>query len=476
MLHRHVLDACLLTASVNTDAAICLTPKVGTPLSDLIQSGSTLVEASDDAVDLTESISFNSMLKDSGGSIPHDLAMEEIVKLASDAVSTMLNVTRNVVRPIIVDQTEMLDVFLDEELKHGHRHEILPVFLENAFANPSITSLTDRYAETPVRDVLRGTALFPERDGAELLELIKTGISRIDVDIATILDDLPPEFLVNHYNHTFRGFPKPPESGLDEQAQQRIDRAGAMISFFIAKRFHEETPEGVEVSAAEFAEAVAIQMSQAGRRIYRIVSQREAFIRQQRLILSMPTASQTNRPIIVVGEVYNQYLKEGGKPEWLMGACLAGERAPTPNTLNAESEMFQRMYERAERLHKSQNNAKRVSAMVSGMRKQLLTYISAVDESDKSIIIDTKEVLRKRANEVLESVAVHANLSTYEYVRKVVCSVFFPHTQSFRILSDIDAHAAKNPSLTPREAATLTTIDLVCEWVASQIEVKRNVK
>ena len=57
-----------------------------------------------------------------------------------------------------------------------------------------------------------------------------------------------------------------------------------------------------------------------------------------------------------------------------------------------------------------------------------------------------------------------------------MCKVFFPHTQALRILSDIDAHAQNNPSLSPREAATLATIDLVCEWAASQIDVTRNAR
>jgi hypothetical protein len=476
MLHRHVLDACLTTATLNADANVLFKPKPATPLAELIQAGTTLIEPSDDSMSLTETISANSMLKDAGGSIPHDRSMEEIVKLAADAVSGMLNITRNVVRPIILDQVEMLDAHLDEELTHGHRHEILPVFLEDAFSNTSIVALVEKYAETAVDAPPLSSAIFPAFDGAQLRELIKTGITRIDNDVDTLLADLPPEFLIELYQSKFRAQTIASKVNLSSQAAARIERAEAIMSFFIAKRFYEETPEGVTVSLPEFKEAAASHLAQAGRRVYRTIAQREAFIRQQRLILDMPHASNTEKPILVVGEVYNQYLKEGGKPEWVMGACLAGEKLPSPNTLNSESETFQRMYDRAERLHKSQNNAKRVSVMVSGIRKQLMAYIAAVDESDKSIIIDPKDVLRQRVEEVVSGIAVHANLSTYEYVRVVVCMVFFPHTQALRILSDIDAHALKNPSLSPREAATLATIDLVCEWAASQVDVTRNAR
>ena len=84
--------------------------------------------------------------------------------------------------------------------------------------------------------------------------------------------------------------------------------------------------------------------------------------------------------------------------------------------------------------------------------------------------------MRQRADEYIGSTAIHANLSTYEYVRVIICKVFFPQTEALRILTEIDAHAANNPALTPREAATLTTIDLVCGWVASQIDVVRNAR
>lgn len=476
MLHRHVLDASITTATLNADANVTFTPKPATPLVELIQAGTSLVSPSDDSMSLSETISANSMLKDAGGSIPHDLAMEEIVALAADTVSGMLNVTRNVVRPIILDQVEMLDAYLDEELNHGHRHEILPVFLEDAFSNASIVALVEKYAETAVATPPMSSAIFPDYDGGQLRELIKTGITRIDNDIDTLLTDLAPEFLFELYQGTFRAQLAPSRVGLDEQAKARLDRASAILSFFIAKRFYEDTPEGVSVSLPEFKEAVSMHLSQAGRRVYRVIAQREAFIRQQRLILDMPQASNTEKPILVVGEVYNQYLKDGGKPEWLMGACLAGERMPSPNTLNSEAETFQRMYDRAERLHKAQNTAKRNSAMAVGMRKQLLAYISAVDEDDKSIVIDPKDTLRARALDVVAATPISASLTTYQYVRTVVCKVFFPHTQALRILSDIDAHAQNNPSLSPREAATLATIDLVCEWAASQIDVTRNAR
>jgi len=52
-------------------------PKPATPLAELIQAGTTLIEPSDDSMSLTETISANSMLKDAGGSIPHDRSMEE---------------------------------------------------------------------------------------------------------------------------------------------------------------------------------------------------------------------------------------------------------------------------------------------------------------------------------------------------------------------------------------------------------------
>jgi len=476
MLHRHVLEAITTTASINADSNIVFRPKQSTPLEELISSGVSLIDDTDDAVNIIESIHLNTMLKDSGGTIPHDLAMEEVVKLASDAVSSMLNITRNVVRPFIVDQVNKLEAYVDDHLEKGHRHEILPVFLESAFSNPSITSLTERYAETPVDDVLRSSTVFPKLDGAQLRELIKTGITRIDNDIATLLDDLPPEFLFNMYEESFRASFVEQPKGLDEQAQARLDRANAMLSFFIAKRFYEETPSEVTISLSEFNNAVAGHLSQAGRRIFRIVAQREAYIRQGRLILSMPQPNMFKKPIVVVGEVYNQYLKDGGKPEWLMGACLAGERMPSPTTLLTEGQVFQNTYDRAERMHKSQNGAKRNSALAAGMREQLSAYISAVDENDKSIVIDSKEVLRQRADEYIGSTAIHANLSTYEYVRVIICKVFFPQTEALRILTEIDAHAANNPALTPREAATLTTIDLVCGWVASQIDVVRNAR
>ena len=99
-----------------------------------------------------------------------------------------------------------------------------------------------------------------------------------------------------------------------------------------------------------------------------------------------------------------------------------------------------------------------------------------MDEDDKSIVIDPKDTLRARALDVVAATPISASLTTYQYVRTVVCKVFFPHTQALRILSDIDAHAQNNPSLSPREAATLATIDLVCEWAASQIDVTRNAR
>ncbi|WP_257291519.1 hypothetical protein [Endozoicomonas sp. ONNA1] len=460
MLTKKSLYAAEALSNETAMAGVCFTPKEGTPLAELTtlcQSsavGFKGMEPSDHSVN--ELIS-NSERKALDGTTPHDDLMSNAVKLCSDAVSGIIDVARNHINPLGKDMVTNIENGLANKIESTPRHQVVSDFMPAVYEVSALEEAVSRFQNTPVEKFNWGEVKLPEQTLEFLLSSLKTNIARIDTAMEETLKGVEQKDLLNLYNNIF----------LNEPVSYEIDeRISNLVIHFWSRKWADDIPQGTLGSQQAVSLKLITLKAQSGRSIYRDIIKREDQIHRKTLVIDRPGPSSFNKPITVVGEVYNQWLKKGGCPEVLLGANLLGKRVVYDCSQDEINE-FMRAYNANERLIQMSIMTKRVDVISSCSRQWIAKLINEGKAENIS-----KEILHKRAAAAFDKINIQHNSCLTTLSRKIIAEVFYPDTQAIEMLSTMDALLDNDPNLDIREAATLAMVDLMADWLVSQLDVE----
>jgi len=461
MLKQSSIFAANPVAEFFADRNLRLTPVDNTPLMDLsVLSYSAVTDLTESEMTVTEyssALMAGSMTKDLSGVPQHDITMDELVTVAKGSVTNMLQHAKTVAMPVVNEIYSDADALITSYISTANRHSIQTDFLESIFDNQIFLGFIEKYADVAKRHTSTDSHIYPELTGEQLLKMLSTGITRVDADVEKLLAALPDRTLMITYNNSFRGI-------LDASIEVS-ERVSAVITYLLARAFELEVPENTEVDLSVYKLATANIASQAGRAAFQAVAKRKLANDSRQLLLNIPHPSTFNDAIVVNGEVYNRWLKDGGTPEILLGMTIRGDRITNYDTLLKLKDELEGAYQRNERLQITAASANKLSLLKDSTYRAMATYIRSLDEDVNTAVLFTK--LRNG----LDAIPANENTVPFDYVRKVVCEVFYSHTKSLLILEQIDRICAADKTVEPREAATLVVIDVVCDWIVSQMEV-----
>lgn len=419
-----------------------------------------------------------SQQRDQNGVSIHDVVMEEIVSVASATVASNLNIARNTVNPIIKSVVEGVEEYLDT-VNQGLLQplSVTPDLFHQIWNNPILEGMVEQYENSPALTTVAPNGL-PELTGEQLEALVLTGVSRLDSDLKQLLEDRGIEWLQSLYEAFYR----PQQPGLSDNPVPLLSEAlrhynryrdELVVAFCIAKKLSREVPEGTRADLTFFRDKVATIISQTGRAILKVYAKRDRANNNNELIVSFPLLSidyltDSEESIIVNGEVYNRWLKDGGSPEILFGSYVTTkERGYT--ALLEKADYFKEAWKRQERVIATQVRFDRFNYTLNGLNNTLTREINDLPEDE--LVVD-RAVLHKRLKELLSGITSKDLESLYCTARKLVCRTLFAHTDVEAILTSIDDTAKANPDIDVREAALLATIEIVADWVACMIVVQ----
>lgn len=451
MISQKTANAIYNVVQAANDAGLRLQPKDGTPLCSMVEASynpvvdmkgvpETMVEESD----LT--------LVMNGSTNEHSIAMDELTEVAVQTVSGMLTHARSVYIPIVKDVLSRVDSELGKLSLDLDRVNVVMDYKPALVNNQILLSMVDKYSEHFDQPVRIPMGAFPELDAVEIAELMKTGMDRLDKDIDDFVSNTPAEVLISAYKNAF--------------ISKETGTYNPTVAFLVARKFLEDTPaSNVDLSALN-SMATEI-MATAGRRIFNDNKVSVQAAKRDRLILKRPPVGAKTGDIVVDGEVYLRWLKEGGSPEVLMGLVVSGDVTANYHTLLNDKERYLKAYSANKRLCEMRMDSERVFHTTSAVRKAIDSLIGEEAEG----IVGDKDVLFRRLDTFLEEEPLSGNSCLTQYVRRVVYHVLFPHTDSLRIATEIDNICKKDDSMTAREAGTLVLVDIVTDWMCSQIKV-----
>ena len=457
MLNRNSVASIYSLAQVAEQSGVIVLPHAETPLAVLNSTIGTMSRADDIDVALVAA----SESKDVLGDHEHSQAIDELVDIAATAVQKQLKFSRELVSPLAQDVSERVQKYLDETPIAELRNSIVEVSIPAAYNVAAVEDLVERYKAQAQIQIQPFGSTMPEMSEEDLIALVKTGRSGLDKELTDMVE-ANTGIVGRVYEEYFLGKQR------DFGETTGNSQAESLIGLVLARQFSTNVPAGVTEDLIYFRERMSQFVAEFGRRVWQVLRRQNRIVRQNTIIDFMPNAAMTGAEIRVNSVVYQKYIKEGGTPEAIIGACLRGITNP--------------VY--ADLLEDAYGGAKAVAAQERVLQSRVTNeYEANVHNAIIEVlgqVIEAKEfpegVAVPHIREVREWLKQHSFRKKFDIDRfclRAVCGSIFPDYNAYPVLSGIMDHKANNPELSNREAATLVTIDLVGEWLAAQLTTER---
>lgn len=385
----------------------------------------------------------------------HEVYLEEFAERVSQSVGTMVAIARNQINPMVTELMGRIDEAMKLTAKTQLPFQIQMIFRHAIFKNSAMDELTRRYQKgEPEPPVLRGLD-WPEMSLAELKKGLVSHVGRVDQDLMTFLKTCGDDQIQACYKVTFQQEPSP--CVLDPAEQ-------ALLIFFWCENWLNDIPEQVLGSLSEIQALLTKMKSYQGRILQRAIEDYARSIKYRQIVLYAPSVRTRSEPIRVLGENYNDWLKEGGSPELLMGSVLLGEKVSFAMAPERREAAMKAYYKDVRLQDYERNSLLRIKVM-----EAVRSYVMAEIETCAT---EVQPDARRDYFAFLKQRPYHTHIDLGPWVRELLASVFFTGSRALNILQSMDEIMAQQPDMEAREAATFAAIDLVVLYLAGMMEAR----
>lgn len=472
MLRQSEVNAGYSLASTLNSRGIIAEGRAGTVLGELCST--TKLQFGDDAYnwELGDTALLTSMaeVKDTTGSYAHGEKIEGAMQLAFRAIQEQLIFSRNTVNPIIerivnaIEQAES-----DRGGEAALRPEIIPYFYSELWENNAWLATFKRFEDVAASRInVRERAGDPVGD--ELTKWVTTGAAALDKDVLDMIATKPEGWLYGVYRAVFQQEQELLYSydmvGTSDQSgwffsnsRRCVDEAAA--SYLLARGILREKPEWLTAKMTEDIETV---INAAGLRAFRVTNARAVDKQRDTLVFSYGVFGGKNGArvgqVFVNGDIYNSYLERGGSPELLMGSAYGPQLRATEEILNARQELENRYRAHEVRIAEIYSS-ERLSRYIELLRAQLITEMRKIP--DEALICSREEMVTKVRDWAGELRSRDIDC-LWEFVRRAVCKIFFPHTNALAVLTRYDDAHERMPDADSRVVGFYAAVDLLTDW------------
>ena len=443
-----------------TARGIRLSPVSESPLQTLCSSSMSIKKVFTDTTEVRNNLVKNSELIDLEGKNKHSVLMTQFTWGLSESLNTSISIARNEVNPMILECVDLINFKLNDGLVWNTGIRIEPVFMYDILKKGNLEELVDKYKSHAVRRITWGVDVWPVMTPDYLRSSAKDKNRSLDSQIDSLLKDLDDSLLLDIYNYLFREYPLEVHlKGVNCESLIEI------LGFLWSDKWLRDIPDGINLPLETLRVNLTDLKANCGKKINDRLIRFERMCSQKNFILKLPNLQSGDKVFLVQGEIYNQWLKESGTPETLIGHYLSGESGSLINFTSEEEKRYIHLFRLDVDIRRQEFNLRKGS---------LITKIVSdyVDESIIDLKAD-KTIVRKRFNEKVKSCPYDENGDLNKWLRKIICYTFFPNTDALEILKNIDSILENSPEMAPREAATLATVSLVSDWLYSAIQTEK---
>lgn len=408
----------------------------------------------------------------------HDTLMREMTDLATTGIQNALQIAKNVVNPMVVSVYEHVRADIDSEDSYtGLGISVEPISFDAVWSNDVLHDLVNRHSEVGSKNV-KLPAVHPALTDDQLLTLMKTGGQSLDGEIEQFTSTVGIGAIRRVYEDVFYTNIHNREKDVRNYFTLGVSGSRALlIGFLLGYGLSNNLQEKIDVNGLDsYREWLGDFVQQLGLMLNITFSDIGKVFRDNRMIVAYPNRGSvaalsctTDNTVLVIGDLYNKWLEDGGMPELLFGAALS-DRETDIVALMQNRDRYMSVWTRQLGMLRSSRISNQLGVARRSLQREIAEAIVGTNDDD---LTGSKSDKHKQLALVLDKLNIGDLENLYSTVREIVCTILFPHTDSLKLLMAIDTIAKQNPGIEVREAALLASIDAVVAWVMSQIIVTK---
>lgn len=403
----------------------------------------------------------------------HDNAIGQVVDTLSTAVAAHISIARNVVKPHVME-------FITEYAEYVNRTKVTDPASSFNIVQKELPSVFEdesfieqfKYYEGKV-SIIPKTFVDLSSASIDVNSLMVTGSARIDKMLQEAVLEMGENYVQDVFD-AFLTYKSKPALGMSYEniGQQNLYDAlyASLVLYVISQKLYANVPENVgNVDLSSYQDHMLQVRDFAGTMVNVLIKRAYFMIKNNTLVLKSDNAKRT---IYVQGSVYRAFLEQGGTVEMVLGICASNSGLTSMASVLDARELLARGW-----------NSYCTFAAISAENARLdntKMYLLTAFNSQMSNLSDVeKEYLTKDSQYVVtaskEAAAYVADLklndldSLGEISLNLMARCRFYFTAGYQILAGIDQATKASPELDPREAALVSAINYVTDFLVDQI-------
>ena len=424
----------------------------------------------------------NMITRDGDEQSYHSLKIAALAKDIGPYITAHIAHARNVVSPLVVELAQKLEKFKEaaKPLDPASNFEIVKgavpaLLLDESFLSDGLSS----YDGIEVR-VPEYVDIPAEQTDEFIANLVNLGSDRLNELVAEWLKTKEKDFVKNCFYANFTsssllGVNVSSEDyslwNTNRSVYRNLDVG--LACYLIAKRLFAEPQPVQGMTLAAYKEKMRSYIDFAGS--LALKSAKNALRRQEAGTL-VSEAILSKKRIVINNTLYQEWLKNGGCPEVLLGMLVSGQVQYNVAAIDENKEQLIRHWQNYLMLAQADVRGEMMKRFKSYLESEVIMGLSELTESEKDYgqnCVNLKDLIVKKVQEEIERMSHRLMDDVYHTALHVIAKGRFFYTSAYQILNEMTQVAKQNPDIDVREAALLSVINYVAEYFVAQIQVEK---
>jgi hypothetical protein len=402
------------------------------------------------------------------------------VEMIYPQVLSHLSFARNVVKPIVVSAIENFQVLYTTVQDPANDIPIVRKYKPDLYKCPEFVEEVALYQTkgVPDRRIASETFNLPKAlQYQEIIDFLKSSLPAYSTEISTWLNRLGSANTERLWNSIFNAT-KPIGS---EYASNRDDLL--VMDYLMCKAMRDNPPEGVKMALSIWRGHMDDHIYARGESINYLVKQYAQSTISGMLVLS----GGSNGFVQVDSDEYDRYLELGGTDQLLKANAIAtSNQVFHTKSIIAETQRLTNTWNtyvankitlrRADQINIARKSAfAAIDALITTDYDKLFGWRDAPDTPRQ---LGSARVLNAKAEfkTMCEKITINTLSYMGDWFIRSICKAFYDDTSAYTILNGIDKSDQSDSSSNDiAQSAAIATLEYICQYVADQLVVSKNV-
>ena len=404
----------------------------------------------------------------------HSTTQDDIVRQLAPMVSGHISFAKNVVNPIIIQQTEECIKFandyrpVDPAANFNIVAKDFPEILNDESFLDCIKSHKGRNPSLAAETVIK----LKLADQVNHQAMLTTGASSLDKLIKDWYVSLPEGFIENVWGNFFG-----PSASLSAFLNiERIDffqQADVSLALYLfALHYSNEIPEDTGMTLSYYKSIIDQYLQFAGANLCVAIDRFKNFSNSKTFVIRKDKNTQT---IVLAGAPYREWLAAGGKIEHILGLLVSEHQVYSAKSISDISNKLEAAWNSYYLFIKAGDRQRYNDSFKNFLKLSFAAGLRDLTEAEKEAATTNTnlvDIANRKAEDFIDHLPDDFISNIGNVVIELIAKCRFYYSAAFDILNDINLASKINPNIEPREAALLAVCNYISDYFAAQLAVK----